>query len=250
MTPSSRAWRYTGVIGSLAIGTRDLSLAASRRFPMVLGDTAGATCFRISSLDAVRAATVLARYVDLHLRRYYAAVQNLVCGCGNVSQITSERSDTPPIYCAQHVQQTSICPSSFPQAYSATSFKWLKLFNSSTYSSIGHGCTLEWMLQTLFTSQNTTVTAFRVKTVARKDRPHERHLIADDHDKWITNTAVTQYAYIIPCWQLTQSLKVLHVFTEVYIVSYRNSQSPQILFLNFQNSAPENFLRFRFFPFY
>ena len=51
---SNRAWRCRG---SLAIGTRNLSPAASRRFPMVLGDTASATCAQISSLDAVRAAT-------------------------------------------------------------------------------------------------------------------------------------------------------------------------------------------------
>ena len=41
----------------------------------------------------------------------------------------------------------SICPSSFPQAYNENPFKWLKLFNMSTYSSAGRGCTLEWMLQ-------------------------------------------------------------------------------------------------------
>ena len=45
------------VSGSLARVTRDLSPAASRRFPMVLGDTAGVTCAGISSLDVVRAAT-------------------------------------------------------------------------------------------------------------------------------------------------------------------------------------------------
>ena len=41
---------------------------------------------------------------------------------------------------------SSICPSSFPQAYNVTPFKWLKSFNWSTYSSAGHGRTLEWML--------------------------------------------------------------------------------------------------------
>ena len=54
---------------------------------MVLGDTAGVTCARISTLYAVRAATtvrILAQCVDLDVRLYYAAVQNLVYGCGNV----------------------------------------------------------------------------------------------------------------------------------------------------------------------
>ena len=76
----------------------------------------------------------------------------------------------------------SICRFRFPQAYSATPFKWLKLFNRSTYSSAGPGCTLEWMLQTLFTSQSSTVTACRVKIEGAKTD----FLIANDHDKWIT----------------------------------------------------------------
>ena len=46
-----------GVNGRLTRYTRDLSSAASRWFPMVLGDTAGATCARISSLDVIWAAT-------------------------------------------------------------------------------------------------------------------------------------------------------------------------------------------------
>ena len=41
---SSPAWRCRGVSGGLARGTCDLGLAASRRFPVVLGDTACATC--------------------------------------------------------------------------------------------------------------------------------------------------------------------------------------------------------------
>ena len=54
---SSRTWRCLGESGSLTRGTRDLSPAASKWFPMVRDDTAGATCARISFLDAVRAAT-------------------------------------------------------------------------------------------------------------------------------------------------------------------------------------------------
>ena len=45
-----RAWQYCDVSGNLARGTRDLSTAASMRFPMLLGDTAGTTCGRISAL--------------------------------------------------------------------------------------------------------------------------------------------------------------------------------------------------------
>ena len=53
----SHPWRCSDVSGSIARGTRDLSPAASRRFPMSLDDAAGATCARISSQDAVRAVT-------------------------------------------------------------------------------------------------------------------------------------------------------------------------------------------------
>ena len=60
----------------MAVGRRYLSPAASRRFPMVLGDTPGATCAQISSLDAVQAAAAA-----LNVRLYYPAVQNLVYGC-------------------------------------------------------------------------------------------------------------------------------------------------------------------------
>ena len=48
---SSHAWWCRGVSGSLARGTRDMSPPASRQFPIVLDDTAGATCAWISSLD-------------------------------------------------------------------------------------------------------------------------------------------------------------------------------------------------------
>ena len=49
---------------------------------------------------------LLAHCVNLDVHLYYAAVQNLVCGHGNVLQTTAERSDTPPIHCTQHVQQS------------------------------------------------------------------------------------------------------------------------------------------------
>ena len=89
---NSRTWRSRGSSGSQARGTRDMSPVTSRRLPMVLGDTAGATCTRISTLNDVRAATP-ARTMRLH----YAAVQNLVYGCGNVSQTAVESSETLPI---------------------------------------------------------------------------------------------------------------------------------------------------------
>ena len=44
------------------------------------------------------------RHLDVRL--YYAAVQNLIYGCGNVPQISAQSSDTPPIHYVQHVKQS------------------------------------------------------------------------------------------------------------------------------------------------
>ena len=70
---------------------------------MDIGETASATCARISSLVAAEGAPLLAQCVDLDMRLYYAAVQNLIYECA--PQTTLESRDTPPIHCAQHVQQ-------------------------------------------------------------------------------------------------------------------------------------------------
>ena len=106
---SSQAWWCNGVSGSLVRGTHDLSPAASRWFPMVLVDTANATCAQISSLDAVQAATVTHAVRRSHVYLYHVAVQNLVCRCG-------------------------ICPFSLTQTCNTNSLKWLKLFNRSMNS--------------------------------------------------------------------------------------------------------------------
>ena len=49
---------------------------------------------------------LLAQCIDLDLHLYYLTIQNLVHGCGNVPQTTAENSDTPPIHCTKHVQQS------------------------------------------------------------------------------------------------------------------------------------------------
>ena len=46
---------------------------------------------------------LLAQRIDLDVRLYYTAVQNLVYGCGNVPQTIAESNDTPPLHCAQYV---------------------------------------------------------------------------------------------------------------------------------------------------
>ena len=84
---STRAWRCRGVSGGLTRGTHDLNPAASRRFPMLLDDTVGATCALIFfPWILFGRPPLLAQCVDPDVRLYYAAVQNLVYGCRNVPQ--------------------------------------------------------------------------------------------------------------------------------------------------------------------
>ena len=49
---------------------------------------------------------MFAQCVDLDELLYYAVVQNLIYGCGNVPQTIAESIDTPPIHYAQYVQQS------------------------------------------------------------------------------------------------------------------------------------------------
>ena len=73
---------------------------------MVLGYIAEARSARISSWMLFGQPPLLTQCLDLDVHLYYAAIQNLVYGCGKVLQIIAESSDTPPIHCAQHVQQS------------------------------------------------------------------------------------------------------------------------------------------------
>ena len=126
---SSSAWWCRGVSGSLAIDTCDLSSAASRWFPMVLGDTAGATCARISSLDVIWVATAACTMRQSQCAFVLHGHPEPVYGWGNVPQTTAESSDTSPVYCAQHVQQSINMSSQLPTGLQCDPFKWLKLFN-------------------------------------------------------------------------------------------------------------------------
>ena len=111
---SSYVWLFRGVSGNLARGTCDLSLAAIRRFPMVLDDTASATCARIISLQGVPVATAL-----LIMRQSLPAFVPR----GRAGPVLR------PLLKATHHRyivpnwNPSICPSSFSQTYSATPFK-------------------------------------------------------------------------------------------------------------------------------
>ena len=82
---------------------------------------------------------MLAQCFDLDVRLYYAADQDLVSGVGTF-HIPLLKAATYHRYIMPNMcRNPSICPSSFPQVYNATPFKWLKLFNRSTFSSVLRG---------------------------------------------------------------------------------------------------------------
>ena len=96
---SSRLFHDTRVAmlgGVVARSTHDLSSAASRRFPMVLDETANATCAWISSLNAAR--TIC--------QSWHASALHSHPEPGDVPHTTAESSDTPLIHWARHVQQS------------------------------------------------------------------------------------------------------------------------------------------------
>ena len=87
---------------------------------------------------------------------------------------TAESSDTPPIHCVQHVQQSVDMSIQLPACLQCDPVQMAEVVQQEYigYSSAGHVCTtwcsLGWMMLTLFTSQSTTVTACRVKTEGAK----------------------------------------------------------------------------------
>ena len=105
---------------SLIRGTRDLSAAASRRFPMILGDTAGATYARISSLYAVQEVTATRTMRQSWLASVLPAVQTLFYRCGNFLQTTAEQRHTSDTLCPtgvafrRHVHPPSCRPKMWP----------------------------------------------------------------------------------------------------------------------------------------
>ena len=115
-----------------------------------------------------RRSLLLAQCVDLDVRLYYAAVQDLVYGCGNVPKTTDESSDTPPIHSAQLVHQSIDTSIQLPAGLQWDPVQMAEVFQEEYVLFGGAVCTLEWMFQTLFTFQSTTLTACRVKTGGAK----------------------------------------------------------------------------------
>ena len=182
-TQGSCAWRCHSVSGSLVRGTHDLSHAASRRFPMILGDTTDATCAQISSLDTVQAATVLTHCIDLDMRLYCMAIQNLVYRCGNVPQTTVESSDAPPIHCVQHLQQSINMSIQLPAHLQCIPIQMAEVVQQE-YILIG-GVWLYPRVNVANTIHPSKRNSYCLQSQNRglKDRPPEHPLIADDHDK-------------------------------------------------------------------
>ena len=92
---SNRTWRRRGVSGSLVKDIREsLVTQQVQHVPGFLPWT------------LLGRPPLLTQCVDLDVHLYYTAVQSLTYDCENVPQTTAESSDTLPLHCAQHVQQS------------------------------------------------------------------------------------------------------------------------------------------------
>ena len=81
--------------------------------------------------------------IDLDVCLYYAAIQNLVYGCENVPQTRAESSDTPPIYYAQHVQQSIDRSIQLLAGLHCDPVQIAVVVQQEHYASAEHGYTLE-----------------------------------------------------------------------------------------------------------
>ena len=105
---------------------------------MVLGDTACATCAWILPFNDVRATTA-----PRTMRRSWRA--SVLHGRPEPGLRVREcytdqcwkQQDTTDAWLSNMWSDTSVCQSSFPQAYNAILYKWLNFFSSSTHSSTG-----------------------------------------------------------------------------------------------------------------
>ena len=168
----SHAWWCPGVSGSLGRGTHDLNPAASRRFPMTLGGTRGATYARISSVNADLAATATHT-----MRRHWLA--SVLSDCSE-SGLRVWECFTDHCWKQRHTTDT-LCPTcSNPSMCMFIRLPAGLQCNSSKLEHVG----LLVGGQTLFTSQKQKSYCLQKKNSGRKDRPHVRHLITDDRDVW------------------------------------------------------------------
>ena len=139
--------------------------------------------------------------LDLDMHLYYVAVQNLVYRYGNVLQTTAESNDTPPIHCAQHVQQSvdMSIQLQLPAGLQCDRVQMVEVVQQE-YLLVGR----VWLYHTVNVTNTVHLSVYhsyclQSENRGREERPPERHLIADDRDKSITNTTTPEYAHIPWC---------------------------------------------------
>ena len=88
----------------------------------------------------------------------------------------------------------SIRLSSYPQAYNGAPFKWLKLLNTSTNSSAGHGCT-QRAYRKHYTPLKVPQLRLQSHNGRRTDKSPKRHLITDDRESLTLQAISTHILY-------------------------------------------------------
>ena len=171
---------------------------------MVLGGTAGATCVRISSLDSVRVATAVPS-----MRRSWLAS---VLRGRQEPGIRVWECSTDHCWQQRHTTDTlcSTCKAILcvHPAFHRPSMRTRSngFFNRSTYSSVGQGCSLEWMLK-----KHQSTAACRVRTEGAKTCL----LSAIWLPMTMSNESLTQYYNLVPTNTVLEG--VASFFPAVYI---------------------------------
>ena len=190
-------------------GTCDLSPAASRLFPMIIGDNCSTA--RISSLDAATAARSMCQSwrASVLRGRPEPNLRMSVCSTDHCWKQRHTTDTLCPTCAAIHwyTQPASRRPTVRPVQMAQVILN--NLFNRSTHSTAGHGYTVRGLLQNLFTFQSSMLTACRVKTEDAKTDL----LSAIWSPMTVTNESLTlqPLSMHIIC-QSEQSLRVLHFF--------------------------------------
>ena len=100
------------------------------------------TCARICSLEAARATTACPHNESIFTCICTTRPSSTWCrGVGMFHRPLLKAATHHRYTVPNNCSNPPICPSRFPQAYNATPFKWLRLFNMSTFSSVWHDCT-------------------------------------------------------------------------------------------------------------
>ena len=126
---------------------------------------------------------LLAQHVDLDVHLHCAAIQNLVYGYGNVPQTTAESSDTAPIHYNHYVQQAVHMSIQLPADLQCNHVQLAEVVQQEYVLDGG-----AWLYPRVNVANTVHLSkhhsyCLQSQSRDRKDRPPERHLIADYHDK-------------------------------------------------------------------